>query len=829
MLSVHRIVMLTAATAALALLTACGSPGGGGGQTPAPTISDFSPAVVARGETLTVTGANFGDTRGSLTIGGVPATVTAWTNTSVQATLPADAPDAWQPVAVTAASGAATKDGLFVGAGYTGDAAGLQGFLDQQSAGTAVLLEAATYDLESVGPSLFVRSLQLYGRGAGQTTLQLDTAVLWLLADFGSAVTLADMQVTQGAVYLGAEAPVAGAALVTLSGASRPQQVQAMTLDQAVQLGNAARAAIHLRGAHLSRTRLGTSPTQYSTTFDLEVHDTQMTDTLVSLSSHGDFLFSGVDIAGPDYYVDLYTLVGSLVMENSQIVMEDGLWSTNGGLVVSDSTIEISDGGLSVEGDAQAKRFGTAEAGGPIRIVGSTLSLKDGDLADSSHEGNLRLETTDAPIVLEDNPAIVLHGDLYLQTFDSGLGAANITVAGNQDVRVGVFPEDEPVHHRRGEFHVFTSTIGLPINVQISNNEVAVNGDMLLEAYGQRHLAMADNQLVLTQASTMGGLNVQGTAQGPVTLTGNDIRSFSGLNISGADLAGGELKLVENEIRSTDSDASTFLVSAVNGDCTVSGNTVELGHDAATATTFLFTCGSGGHEFTMTDNTIAVISDIMSSLLVDGRGASEVLVTSNELSSGVAMTFYSDAAQTTVSENEKMHTGSGTLEFRSVNYRAGSHLRLLNNVITQQNPISYGIIVSGMNTVTMEGNTATVLGTAAPNFAALVFQAADGAANVTATDNTFTNYGRALLFTDDAITEHGLHAAVTGNVFDFPIDAAPKAAELTSIGTPIDATDNQWGSNTDAATVESFVLLTGQTGARGGGIQLDPIRQPPAP
>lgn len=109
-------------------LAACG-----GGITGRAAISGFSPGAVPRGETVTVTGRNLGETAGTLTIGGEVAIITSWSDTSIEAVVPPTAANAWQPVAVSTSKGSATASaGLFVGVEYTGDDAGLRAFLHSQ-------------------------------------------------------------------------------------------------------------------------------------------------------------------------------------------------------------------------------------------------------------------------------------------------------------------------------------------------------------------------------------------------------------------------------------------------------------------------------------------------------------------------------------------------------------------------------------------------------------------------------------------------------------------------------------------------------------------------
>lgn len=127
----------------------------------------------------------------------------------------------------------------------------------------------------------------------------------------------------------------------------------------------------------------------------------------------------------------------------------------------------------------------------------------------------------------------------------------------------------------------------------------------------------------------------------------------------------------------------------------------------------------------------------------------------------------------------------------------------------------------------MENNTAEVLGAHSTTPVALAFSSSAGHIQAVATGNTFTNYDGALYFYDHDVTEYGLDAVVTNNVFDFPITAAPQVATLENIGTAIVATNNQWGNNTSLAAVQGYVSSIGLTGARTGTISLDPITLPP--
>ncbi|MFU8870282.1 IPT/TIG domain-containing protein, partial [Natronococcus sp.] len=126
-----------------------------------PEISAVAPSVAPRGATIVITGADFG-ADGSVTIGGVAAAITSWSDDEIQAVVAAGTPDAWQEVEVTTDEGADAFSPFFVGVAFTGAAADLQDFLDGQTAGTAVLLEAAAYDLSAAPDELLIDNRSLY-------------------------------------------------------------------------------------------------------------------------------------------------------------------------------------------------------------------------------------------------------------------------------------------------------------------------------------------------------------------------------------------------------------------------------------------------------------------------------------------------------------------------------------------------------------------------------------------------------------------------------------------------------------------------------------------
>src|SRR5690606_15961407 len=188
----RQLLLLTVA-ACLTLLAACAGPAG-----PAqPQATAVSPTPAQRGANITITGSGFGTTPGTVTVGGVGGTVSDWTATSITAAVPAGAPNAWQDVSITTPGGTDTVEDLFVGAEFNGTGPQLQAFLDGLERGTAVLLQAASYDVSAQTTPLLIDNLDLYGRGQTQTTITQPTgAPTAVFADFGGATTIADLALT---------------------------------------------------------------------------------------------------------------------------------------------------------------------------------------------------------------------------------------------------------------------------------------------------------------------------------------------------------------------------------------------------------------------------------------------------------------------------------------------------------------------------------------------------------------------------------------------------------------------------------------------------------
>ncbi|HRQ11454.1 MAG TPA: hypothetical protein PLG36_10560, partial [Trueperaceae bacterium] len=521
------------ATLLVAVLAACGGP-----TTPPvppkPTISAVTPAVAPRGGAIVVDGADFG-TSGKLMVGGVEAVVSSWANDKIEATVASGTLDGWQDVVVETADGTDDFSPFFVGAEYSGTASGLQAFLDGLDKGTAVLLQAQTYDLSAETDELLLDNHGLYGRGETQTTVKLsNTGGAIVLSDWGATVTIADLAIEGDFIAF-----FHGNAVKTLATLSS-NMLTAMPLNEAMvtrtisppqpsgmtdawstetfsELGSpvdvvsspgalttttraprvfTAKALAHapevaLEPAGLSTPKITLQNVSYSDVlgggsfgfpmFLIPTLDITLTDVTIEAGDSTVALFSGrnvtlerVDVTSDLAWVGSYG--GTLTVQDSTVESATNVYLlAEAGMKVNGSTVRAADGMIDVVGAASAFfGGGTDPTGGFIEFVGSTIEALDGNLADGTVNGFMIFETQFAPISLTDNVLIRSHDATVIITQQSFNGEGDITLAGNGDVRAGVFKSEDPVNFRSGEIYVYTGGGGsLADVVRLEGNTMA--------------------------------------------------------------------------------------------------------------------------------------------------------------------------------------------------------------------------------------------------------------------------------------------------------------------------------------------------------------------
>ncbi len=86
--------------------------------------------------------------------------------------------------------------------------------------------------------------------------------------------------------------------------------------------------------------------------------------------------------------------------------------------------------------------------------------------------------------------------------------------------------------------------------------------------------------------------------------------------------------------------------------------------------------------------------------------------------------------------------------------------------------------------------------------------------DLTLSNNTFSGFESALDITLDGVAGYPVELNVTGNDFDFPIDAAGKVATLTDVvEATIDVDGNRWGGETNVTLLNSYIVRSGSTPA----------------
>lgn len=207
-----------------------------------PTGAATSQDIAARGDTITISGNNFG-TSGDVSIGDVPASADAWSESEITLTIPDSAPGGPQTISVTSPHGTSNFD-LFIGVDYPA------GTLDDLAAlglpkGTAVRLGAGTFSQAS--SQLILDNLSLYGQGESETVVTTGASpqVMLLRADDNQDLVLTNLTLETDAMFIGPSAPGSIGSLGTLSGGTSE-------LPAAAELYAAVEAQLLSRSADLT-------------------------------------------------------------------------------------------------------------------------------------------------------------------------------------------------------------------------------------------------------------------------------------------------------------------------------------------------------------------------------------------------------------------------------------------------------------------------------------------------------------------------------------------------------------------------------------------------
>lgn len=526
---------------AIALLAACGGPASAPAK---PSATGVSPDFVARGETFTVTGTGFG-TSGTVTVGGVVASVSSWSDTAIEATVPAAAPGAWQEVEVTTAGGSSKVAGPFVGVAYEGDAADLPDFLASQSPGTAVMLAAEEYDLTGL-VRLDVDNVDLYGRGEGETTLTMDALGRFhVYTSPGRTVKVSGLKLRAGRVSYSVRdrADVQLASLADLEAALvAPQAIETagVTFDEVTIVPFGAGSTV--------------GPSAWTApNLDLVLRDvfidagyaTIMLDVFGDLTIESSRVYGGDPAGGP---VRVAAFGGVLTVVDSDVISLGGLVvGADRGVEVESSLLRAVDGDLAVNGAIATTEGATIVGGGPVVVSGSRVQALDADLDDADLLGALTFESQHAPVRLAGNELIRSYQGTTVKSVAAN-GEGDLTIVGNAEVRVGVFESEAPGHGNNVTLSLELSYGDVASEVVIEDNAITVTGPLSFSVPTAVDVHVNRNALTLGDDGGPGGVLL--------------------------DLPGGRVWMAENVVTS-----SVFGVMAMGGEGTsldLRDNTFEM-------------------------------------------------------------------------------------------------------------------------------------------------------------------------------------------------------------------------------------------------------------
>ncbi|MFU8889822.1 MAG: hypothetical protein ACNA8N_14595, partial [Trueperaceae bacterium] len=554
-------------------------------------------------------------------------------------------------------------------------------------------------------------------------------------------------------------------------------------------------------------------------------------NTVVYLLSSQDMVVEGADVTADVIF--LASVAGSVSVGGSSLLAGSGVnLLAESGLSVTASTVRAANGDVEILGAVLALAVGTGlDTGGPVTIAESSIEALDADLADANDVGQLLVRTQFAPIVLRDNVLIRSHLDTVILNEASFIGEGNVTLTGNAAVRVGVSQADDPVNYRPSAFEALTGVANVPTTLTLVDNAIDATGAVITIAGGGEpgNLVASGNDLSAGDGFGTGGVIMISGSPGTLTLASNAIASDDQIVVIAPDLDGGSAEWDGNTMAAIGDASPSVLLMALDGSCAFRDNDVtadDVGaDDASTVVVQCVGIDPNDDTFDMTGNAFAAAGNGGSIVMLQLAGGT-LNVAGNALGAEVQLFMQFANAAGTIADNA-VALGPSAVGWL-LEGDAGTDLALADNAVGYVDVVGYGLLLRGIGNAELSGNQVSSTGTPAPGTLALGVVTTGGGTPVaiTASGNTFTNFDRALVFGDQAGAAIGIDATVSGNVFDFVIDAVPEVADLFNVADEIDARNNQWGTNTVLATVASYVKLSGDTIVQGGSILLDPITLP---
>lgn len=758
----NRLWSSAAVTLIVITLAACGTSDKTAGPR-APVTTSVSPLIAQRGDTITITGSNFGNTERQVLIGASPAVIKSWTDTKITATINSGTPGGPQDVAVQRKDAVEVVPGLFVGVAYTGAADGLQAFVGSLEGDTAVLLDAKTYPLGAAG--LTLDRISLYGRGQGKTIISSTAApaTLQLLAGHQETLVLADLSLStdsllvsnslsadsMAALALGTDQAEAPAGLVSLNpilGALQLARQQGNSGSAALAAGAAGATGSDTAEAEFSSLGLE-APVQAL----LKAHVLLRNVTVSQLAGGAISTSQLVDTAAARML-----FAGSLHFDNATLNMPASVLSVFSSSDVSFLNTKVTAGAVEVVSVDGAVSVNASE----LTVNGSTAGLL-------GNAGILLLNAPDVQVTAESRISSSGNIEMLVGTFTGLSGTTGGQLLINDSSLSA--STDQAAANGLGEIVLITDSAGL----NTSNSSFTAGSNLVV--------VTLDADAAISSAQIM--LGAPGTDSAELF-----VQTY------------GDLLLRSNAIAATSGTLSLIGIDAFAHSCTLDDNQFEVLGDGADG------------------NTLNAEVWISCSGLTEADQASATF-TKNIFTLNKAHTAHVDLGVNlgTLSGSSNQILGAGVMLFSS---EPGDSITFSDNIVDAAGSVQ-GIGLTAAGTVTLERNSVT----GGAEDATALYVIGWDQLELHVSNNTFHDFTQALYFEDESgAAQAALTAAITGNDFVFDITQAPQVAWLEGLasGTTIDARGNRWGANNDAALLEDFVWLNNTTAS----INLAPLKVP---
>lgn len=769
------------------LLAACGAgvqvdPG-------SPTIAAVEPAAGIAGAVITVNGSGLGRA-GIVTIGGVQATVSAWSPEIIELTVPDGTTPTWQELVVKVNAGGETSAAFFVGELFEGDPEELAPFLDSLQPGTHVLLPAGTISLE--GLELVVDRVHLHGHPDG-TTLELGSGGVAILVDHGGSAGLIDLRID--ATYLDQRSVHGVGPAQSEVTSVLLQGLEFTGLRAGGELGDGGEGKSHLSIRDSRLTVTGTA--RFYGTPSIEVENSRMTT-----GSLGLHVMNGAT-----------SVLDSTLIAQAEVAIH--AWE---GANVSGSTLRANDGNVGV--------FAYGYLADPTAAVGILIegSVIEADEVQSNgtpddETGTVLIKAYAGTVDLVANERIWAHDTVIVESDGLEGWPGTLRAVDNIDVSAGRFIDGVG---RRDGVEVSLRALGEGTNLlEVTGNQVRSAGNVYLEmSNAPGDATIRDNGMEALREGT-GSIDVFLGHLGKYEITENTLVAQHEVHVRDEFVSGPKrVSFSDNVVSIAGSETPRLLFDAYATTCKFEDNVIAVDDptEATPSTTFLScrTVQDGYFQFTVEDNELTLAGSA-TTLWIEGHGEGYIYVLDNDFTASRGVGVRANEANRMLEHNRI--TGP---QLRVVG--TGPTTKVFENFVTGTDVTGPMLYLSGPRNLEAASNVFTALGEPGPNATAIWVQAHGVDMDFSMRGTSFVNLSRALefRFTDAVVT-----GSVTATDFDFPIDQAPEAAlfVLNDSNASLDLRHNRWGDVTSSGALEDLMQYI-SVGSNYLDVKFDPVLLP---